>query len=99
MSYFNGYGGWQRLLHDLNLDWIVKRIDKNSKDIEELKKGGGGGVTANIDASASVDQSIGNASVNVTKNVIDDTTTFDFAFSGIKGEQGIAGPAGSPGPQ
>ena len=97
MSYFNGYGGWQRLLHDLNLDWIVKRIDKNSKDIEELKKGGGGGVTANIDASASVDQSIGNASVNVTKNVIDDTTTFDFAFSGIKGEQGIPGPAGSPG--
>ena len=99
MSYFNGYGGWQRLLHDLNLDWIVKRIDKNSKDIEELKKGGGGGVTANIDASASVDQSIGNASVNVTKSVIDGTTTFDFAFSGIKGEQGIPGPAGSPGPQ
>ena len=97
MSYFNGYGGWQRLLHDLNLDWIVKRIDKNSKDIEELKKGGGGGVTANIDASASVDQSIGNASVNVTKSVIDGTTTFDFAFSGIKGEQGIPGPAGSPG--
>ena len=65
--------------------------------------GGGGGVTANIDASASVDQSIGNASVNVTKTVIDDTTTFDFAFSGIKGERGeqgipgVPGPAGSPG--
>ena len=98
MSYFNGYGGWQRLLHDLNLDWIVKRIDKNSKDIEELKKGGGGGVTANINASASVDQSIGNATVNVTKNVIDDTTTFDFAFSGIKGERGEQGIQGVPGP-
>ena len=104
MSYFNGYGGWQRLLHDLNLDWIVKRIDKNSKDIEELKKGGGGGgggVTVNIDASASVDQTVGNASVNVTKSVIDGTTTFDFAFSGIKGErgeQGIPGPQGPAGP-
>ena len=97
MSYFNGYGGWQRLLHDLNLDWIVKRIDKNSKDIEELKKGGGGGDTANIDASASVDQTVGNASVNVTKTVIDGTTTFDFAFSGIKGERGEQGIQGIPG--
>ena len=72
---------------------------------------GGGGVTANIDASASVDQSIGNASVNVTKSIIDGTTTFDFAFSGIKGEQGEqgipgpqgpigeTGPKGEPGPQ
>ena len=93
------YGNWQRLLHDLNLDWLVKKVDKNTEDIEELKKGGGGGGTANIDASASVDQTVGTASVNVTKTVIDNVTNFDFAFSGIKGEQGIPGVPGPAGEQ
>ena len=92
MSYFNDYGSWQRLLHDLNLDWIVRRINKNSKDIEELKNGGG--ITPNIDATASVDTTTGNPSVNVSKDIIDDTTTFNFSFSGLKGQTGPAGPAG-----
>ena len=42
MSYFNDYGSWHRLLHDLNLDWIVRRINKNAKDIDE-------GIHNNID--------------------------------------------------
>ena len=91
MSYFNDYGSWQRLLHDLNLDWIVRRINKNAKDIEDLKQST---VTPNINATASVDNTTDNPSVNVSKDIIDDTTTFNFSFSGLKGE---AGPAGSPG--
>ena len=96
MSYFNDYGCWQRLLHDLNLDWIVRRINKNAKDIEDLKQST---VTPNINATASVDNTTGNPSVNVSKDIIDDTTTFEFAFSGLKGEPGPAGEAGPEGPQ
>ena len=96
MSYFNDYGSWQRLLHDLNLDWIVRRINKNAKDIEDLKQST---VTPNINATASVDNTTDNPTVNVSKDIIDDTTTFNFAFSGLKGQPGPAGepgPAGSP---
>ena len=96
MSYFNDYGSWQRLLHDLNLDWIVRRINKNAKDIEDLKQST---VTPNINATASVDNTTDNPSVNVSKDIIDDTTTFNFAFSGLKGEQGPAGEPGTQGPQ
>ena len=95
MSYFNDYGSWQRLLHDLNLDWIVRRINKNAKDIEDLKQST---VTPNINAAASVDNTTGNPSVNVSKDIIDDTTTFNFAFSGLKGQQGPAGAQGPAGP-
>ena len=99
MSYFNDYGSWQRLLHDLNLDWIVRRINKNAKDIEDLKQST---VTPNINATASVDNTTDNPSVNVSKDIIDDTTTFNFSFSGLKGQPGPAGeqgPAGEPGAQ
>ena len=96
MSYFNDYGSWQRLLHDLNLDWIVRRINKNAKDIEDLKQST---VTPNINATASVDNTTGNPSVNVSKDIIDDTTTFNFSFSGLKGQPGPAGEAGPEGPQ
>lgn len=27
------YGSWQRILHDLNLDWLVEKVDKNEADI------------------------------------------------------------------
>ena len=96
MSYFNDYGCWQRLLHDLNLDWIVRRINKNAKDIEDLKQST---VTPNINATASVDNKTDNPSVNVSKDIIDDTTTFNFSFSGLKGQPGPAGEAGPEGPQ
>lgn len=91
MSYFNDYGSWQRLLHDLNLDWIVRRINKNTEDIKNLKQST---VTPNINATASVDNTTGNPNVNVSKDIIDDTTTFNFSFSGLKGVEGPAGPAG-----
>ena len=95
MSYFNDYGSWQRLLHDLNLDWIVRRINKNTEDIKNLKQST---VTPNINATASVDNTTGNPNVNVSKDIIDDTTTFNFSFSGLKGVEGPAGPAGPAGP-
>ena len=94
MSYFNDYGSWQRLLHDLNLDWIVRRINKNAKDIEDLKQST---VTPNINATASVDNTTDNPSVNVSKDIVDDTTTFNFSFSGLKGEAGPEGPQGPAG--
>ena len=96
MSYFNDYGSWQRLLHDLNLDWIVRRINKNTEDIKNLKQST---VTPNINATASVDNTTGNPNVNVSKDIIDDTTTFNFSFSGLKGVEGPQGPAGEPGAQ
>ena len=83
MSYFNDYGSWQRLLHDLNLDWIVRRINKNAKDIEDLKQST---VTTNINATASVDNTTENPTVNVSKDIIDDTTTFNFSFSASSDE-------------
>ena len=95
MSYFNDYGSWQRLLHDLNLDWIVRRINKNTEDIKNLKQST---VTPNINATASVDNTTGNPNVNVSKDIIDDTTTFNFSFSGLKGVEGPQGPAGPAGP-
>ena len=59
---------------------------------------GPAGVTPNINATASVDNTTDNPTVNVSKDIIDDTTTFNFAFSGLKGQPGPAGEAGPAGP-
>lgn len=53
-----------------------------------------------ITASASVSDTTGTPAVSVTKTVKNDTTNFDFAFSGLKGNTGATGsqgPAGSDG--
>ncbi len=50
--------------------------------------------SADITATASVDESTGTPSVKITKSVADDVTNFDFAFTGIKGTDGINGTDG-----
>lgn len=55
------------------------------------------GVTPDINATASVDQTTGNATVNVTKSGTDTNPAFNFSFTGLKGERGEQGQAGAKG--
>lgn len=55
------------------------------------------GPTPVITASASVDASVGNPSVVVTKEGTDVAPAFSFAFAGLKGEKGDIGPQGEKG--
>ena len=55
------------------------------------------GTYPNITATASATQTTGIASVVVTKTGSDDAPNFDFAFTNIKGEQGIQGLNGRDG--
>lgn len=58
---------------------------------------GNDGVTPVISASASVDQTTGTPACNVTKSGTDAAPSFAFAFTGIKGEQGVQGNVGPSG--
>lgn len=53
------------------------------------------GASVNISASATADQTIGTASVDVQTTTTAEGTQLAFTFSGIKGEQGSAGAAGA----
>ena len=55
------------------------------------------GVTPDITATATVDQTTGNATVNVTKTGTDTHPELNFAFTGLKGERGEQGQAGAKG--
>lgn len=55
------------------------------------------GVTPQITATATVDQTTGNATVNVTKTGTDTNPAFNFAFTGLKGERGERGEQGQAG--
>lgn len=60
------------------------------------------GATPIISASATVSNTTGTPSVNVTKSGTDEAPSFAFAFSGIKGAKGDTGeqgPTGATGPQ
>ena len=57
---------------------------------------GSDGVTPEVTATAQVDALSGTPSVQVTRTGPDANPNFNFAFSGLKGEQG---PQGEPGPQ
>lgn len=58
---------------------------------------GDNGVTPDITATASVDQTTGNATVTVTKTGTDTNPAFNFSFTGLKGERGEQGQAGAKG--
>lgn len=104
------YGKLQYILHQLNLDWLVKQVKKNTDDIEDLQEHGSG-ACPDITAAATVDSSTGTPSVAVVKTGTDEEPTFTFNFhnlkgaqgetgaTGAKGETGPAGPAGPAGPQ
>ena len=55
------------------------------------------GVTPDITATATVSNTTGTPSVNVSKGGTAENPSFAFAFQNIKGEQGGPGPTGSPG--
>lgn len=62
-------------------------------------KDGTNGVTPDVTATATVDQTTGNASVTVTKTGTETQPVFNFAFTGLKGERGETGQTGATGQQ
>ena len=57
------------------------------------------GATPDITVTATVDETGGVPDVNVTKTGTILKPTFDFAFTGLKGEKGDVGPKGDQGPE
>ena len=72
--------------------------DKSGTTSATVKNGtkGDTGATPSIAVTASVDNTTGTPSVDVTKTGTDEAPAFNFAFTGIKGSDGqsIVGPAG-----
>ena len=72
--------------------------DKSGTTTATVENGtkGDPGVTPSITATATVDNTTGTPSVQVTKSGTDEAPAFNFAFTGIKGTDGhsIEGPAG-----
>lgn len=58
---------------------------------------GENGVTPDVTATASVDQTTGNATVTVTKTGAETSPVFNFSFTGLKGERGEQGQPGENG--
>ena len=92
------YGKLQYILHQLNLDWLVKQVKQNTDNITELQDSGGSQVP-DISATASVDYNIGTPTVSITRSGPDLTPSFDFAFHNLKGEKGDTGDTGTAGSQ
>lgn len=59
--------------------------------------GGGSTVVPDIEATASVDSSVGMPSVTVTKTGTDENPKFAFDFTGLRGSDGKQGPQGEQG--
>lgn len=72
---------------------------KNIVSIPAPIKGdkGDNGVTPDITATASVDQTTGDATVTVTKTGAETSPAFNFSFTGLKGERGEPGQPGKNG--
>lgn len=92
------YGKLQYILHQLNLDWLVKQVKQNTDSITELQESGGSQVP-DISASATVDANIGTPTVSITRSGPDLTPSFDFTFHNLKGEKGDTGDTGTAGSQ
>ena len=92
------YGKYEVLLHKLNLDWLVRQVKKNTDDIKDIQEhGGGGGVTPDISAGATVDNTTGTPNVNVVKTGTLEEPYFTFNFTGLKGAKGDTGATGATG--
>lgn len=91
--------------HKLKVVGVYATSDMSALEISNIRsipapiKGdkGDNGVTPDITATASVDQTTGNATVTVTKTGADTNPAFNFAFTGLKGERGEQGQAGAKG--
>lgn len=86
-----------------NYIYTITLTDDNSYDII-VPKGDQGiqgeiGNTPSISATASVTNTVGTPSVNVTKSGTDESPSFDFAFNNLKGETGEQGIQGNQGIQ
>lgn len=80
-------------------NWVLYQegIAGPQGDKGEQGNPGKDGVTPNITATATVSNTTGTPSVNVSKGGTAENPSFAFAFQNIKGEQGIQGQTGSPG--
>lgn len=91
--------------HKLKAVGVYATSDMSALEISNIRsipapiKGdkGDNGVTPDITATASVDQTTGNATVTVTKNGAETSPAFNFSFTGLKGERGEKGQAGAKG--
>lgn len=91
--------------HKLKVVGVYATSDMSALEISNIKsipapiKGDKGdkGVTPDITATASVDQTTGNATVIVTKTGAETNPAFNFSFTGLKGERGEPGQPGENG--
>lgn len=91
--------------HKLKAVGVYATSDMSALEISNIRsipapiKGdkGDNGVTPDITATASVDQTTGNATVTVTKTGAETNPAFNFSFTGLKGERGEKGQAGAKG--
>lgn len=91
--------------HKLKVVGVYATSDMSALEISNIRsipapiKGdkGDNGITPDITATASVDQTTGNATVTVTKTGAETSPAFNFSFSGLKGERGEPGQPGKNG--
>lgn len=91
--------------HKLKVVGVYATSDMSALEISNIRsipapiKGdkGDNGVTPDITATASVDQTTGNATVTVTKTGAETSPAFNFSFTGLKGERGEQGQTGAKG--
>ena len=79
------YGRLQYILHQLNLDWLVKQVNKNTEDIKELQEEGG------TSAYASVTKSGDTATITCTDANGTTTATVSDGQNGQDGTDGTDG--------
>lgn len=91
--------------HKLKVVGVYATSDMSALEISNIRsipapiKGdkGDDGFTPDITATASVDQTTGNATVTVTKTGAETNPSFNFSFTGLKGERGEKGQDGAKG--